>query len=182
MDGASGEQALLLAWQAGEPRAGDALFQRVHHELRGIAAALLRYERGSSLSVGDLVGEAVVRLVQAEGITFRDRAHFLALASRVMRRVLIDQARARETGKRAHDRVTMVTGLDRDEVPLDLLGLNEALIELERLDPARAAIVEMRYFGGMSLQDIASVTGTSLATVKRRWQSTRLWLFDALKE
>lgn len=182
MDGATGDRALLLAWQAGDPQAGERLFQAVHQELRTIAAALLRYEFGTSLSIGDLVGEAVLKLIQVERMEWRDTAHFMALAARVMRQVLIDQARARNAGKRAHHKVTMVTGMDVGEPPVDLLALNAALTDLERFDPERAAIVEMRYFGGMSLQDIADVTGSSLATVKRRWHSTRLWLFDALQE
>lgn len=160
---------------------GDRLVGLVHVELGEMAAALLRRERSNSLTSGDLVNEAVLRLVRLERIDWRDKAHFLALSSRVMRRVLVDHARARLADKRAHDRVTLVTGLLGAEPQADLLDLDAALGRLETWDPERASLVEMRYFGGMSLEDVAAVMGQSVATVKRRWRSTRAWLCEALQ-
>jgi RNA polymerase sigma factor (TIGR02999 family) len=176
------DRALLDAWQAGDASARDQLFTRVQDELRNIAAALLRRERGSSLSSGDLVNEAVLRLIRLDRMQWNDKAHFMALASRVMRQVLVDRARARLADKRFHDRVTLNTGLGADEPAVDLIDLDLALLRLEALDPERAGIVEMRYFGGMSLEEIAEVAGLSLATVKRRWRATRAWLFEALRD
>lgn len=175
-------RALLLAWQAGDTAAGDRLFVLAHNELRAVAAALLRRERHSSLSSGDLVNEAVLRLIPLERIDWRDKAHFLALSSRVMRQVLVDHARARLTDKRVHDRVTLVTGLAEDAPAVDLLDLNAALVALEAWDKPRAALVEMRYFGGMSIDEIAAFTGQSSATIKRRWRATRAWLFETMQE
>ncbi|WP_288758681.1 ECF-type sigma factor [uncultured Brevundimonas sp.] len=184
-DGIAGDEdsrALLHAWQAGDAAAGDRLFALAHDELRTVAAALLRRERHSSLSSGDLVNEAVLRLIPLERIDWRDKAHFLALSARVMRQVLVDHARARLTEKRDHHRVTLVTGMGAEAPPVDLLDLNAALIELEGWDRDRASLVEMRYFGGMTIDEIVAVTGQSAPTVKRRWRSTRAWLMQAMQE
>jgi RNA polymerase sigma factor (TIGR02999 family) len=174
---------LLAAWRAGDMVARDRLFTLLYSELRQVSAALLRSERNSSLSTGDLVNEAVMRLVQMEQIEWADKTHFLALSARAMRRILIDNARKKHTDKRHHHKVTLVTrlpGKTQDRIDFDVL--EKALIRLAAIDEEKAHIVELRYFGGMSHQEIAEVTGTSESTVKRGWRTARAWLLDALAE
>jgi len=172
---------LLIAWGAGETRARDALIARIHPELRTIAAARLRADRGSSLSTGDLINDAVIRIIAPERLTINDRAHLLALASHVMRNILIDHARSKSTGKRDHQRVELRTEVDGGR-RVDLLLLDSALVRLKALDADLAELVEMRYFGGMTVTDVADATGWSEKTVKRRWQVARAWLTDALAD
>lgn len=158
----------------------DADMRAVFRDIEAIAAAKLAQEMNSSLSTGDLVNEAVTRLTKLNRIKIRSREHILALASRMMRQILIDQARRRNAGKRYHTRVTLATNLPQDEDPLDLLSFGLVFEELREIDPQRADIVEMRYFGGMSLEEIASVLNISVATAKRRWSSARIWLREQL--
>ena len=172
---------LFAAWRSGDERALDRLLDLVYPELERAAAALLRRERQVSLSSGDLVQETVLRLIQLRQIDYQDRAHFMALASRFMRRILVDHVRGKHADKREHHRVTLVTGFDRGRA-VDLSGLDAALMRLSSLDGQRAEIVEMRYFGGMSVGDIAEVLSLSEATVKRRWTAARAWLADALED
>ena len=170
---------LLARWQSGESAARDRLIARLHPELTQIAAARLRGERNSSLSTGDLINDAVLRLIQADGRTLADRAHFIALASRMMRHILVDHARMKSSNKRRHARVELCTAIDGEQ-RFDLIQLESALIRLGAIDAGLTELVEMRYFGGMTVADIAAVTGWSEATVKRRWQTARAWLTDAL--
>lgn len=179
MDGEAATQVLLARWSGGEGAARDQLIARLHPELAQIAAARLRSERGASLSTGDLVNEAVMRLLGAEGLTLNDRAHFLALASRLMRNILVDHARAKHAGKRRHAKVELHTRIDGEQ-RFDLIRLEAALVRLGVIDTQLMDLVEMRYFGGMTIQDMAAVTGLSEPTVKRRWQAARAWLADAL--
>lgn len=170
---------LLRLWHDGEQDARDRLIGRLYPELSQIAAARLRREKDSSLSTGDLINDAVVRLVQIESISLQDRSHFVALASRMMRRILVDHARSKGSAKRDHVKVELCTRVEGDQ-RLDLLEVETALIRLKVLDEQLVELVEMRYFGGMTIGDIAIVTGMSEATVKRRWQVARAWLTDAL--
>lgn len=170
---------LLSRWQDGESGARDQLIAHLHPELAQIAAARLRGERASSLSTGDLVNDAVLRLIQVDEPRFAGRAHFVALASRMMRRILIDHARAKGAARRRHVKVEICTNVDGGQ-RLDLISLDSALIRLGAIDPQLMELVEMRYFGGMTIADISEVTGMSEPTVKRRWQSARAWLTDAL--
>lgn len=181
MNAATPHTQLIHEWQLGDREAGNRLFSILDRELQAIAAVQLRNERSVSLASGDLVNEAVLRLAQLDRMKWADKAHFLALASRVMRRVLIDRARARNADKRAHQPVTLITGIGGEDPPIELLELHMALEDLAELDPQRAEIVEMRFFGGMALPDIALVIGVSEATAKRRWASARAWLFDRLE-
>jgi RNA polymerase sigma factor (TIGR02999 family) len=174
---------LLSAWRSGDMPARDRLFTLLHGELLQVSAALLRTERNSSLATGDLVNEAVMRLVQLDQIEWTDKTHFLALSARAMRRILIDNARKKNSDKRHHHKVTLVTrlaGSPGGRVDFDVL--EKALIRLAIFDKEKADIVELRYFGGMSHQEIAEVTGTSESTVKRSWRAARAWLLDALAE
>ena len=172
---------LFSAWRAGDERACDHLFRLFYPELTRLAAGLLRNERAVSLSAGDLVQETVLRMIQLRQIEYADRAHFLALSSRFMRRVLVDHVRAKRSDKRSHHKVTLTTRFERDR-PVDLNALDEAMIRLGLIDRQRADIVEMRYFGGMSLKDISEVLSLSEATVKRRWATARAWLLDAMDD
>jgi RNA polymerase sigma factor (TIGR02999 family) len=170
---------LLDQWQSGESGARDVLLQKLYPELRQIAAARLRGERDTSLSTGDLINDAVIRLIQIERVEINDRAHLIALASRMMRNILIDHARLKSTDKRKHQKVELCTRVEGEQ-KIDLYCLDSALIRLEAIDASLMELVEMRYFGGMTVADIAQVMGASEATVKRRWQTARAWLTDAL--
>jgi RNA polymerase sigma factor (TIGR02999 family) len=174
-------KALLTAWRGGDTTARDQLFDLVYRELRQISAALLRAERNTSLSTGDLVNEAVLRLIKLDRIEWADKAHFLALSARAMRRALVDHARRKRTDKRQHDKVTLMTQIHGGGVEqLELDRLDKALIRLQAIDAERAEIVELRYFGGMSLEEVAEVMGMSDSTVKRHWRVARAWLADAM--
>ncbi|WP_239018213.1 ECF-type sigma factor [Sphingomonas flavalba] len=170
---------LLAAWRQGDDAARDQLVALLHPALSQIAAAQLRGEQNASLSTGDLVNDAVLRMVRQGNIGINDRAHFLALASRLMRNILIDHARAKRAGKRRHFKVELTTRVEGEQRH-DLIALEDALKRLGTYDMKLAELVEMRYFGGMTLADIAAVYGVSEATVKRRWFAARAWLADAL--
>lgn len=173
-------QVLLRGWRDGDDAARDQLFERLYLELRQVSAALLRAESNSSLATGDLVNEAAIRLIQIDKIDWADRAHFLALSARAMRRILIDHARRKKSDKRAHQKVTLVTRFEGAPQRVDLDVLDKAMIRLKALDAEKAHIVELRYFGGMSVTEIAEVMAVSESTVKRQWQVARAWLMDAL--
>lgn len=172
-------RSLLKSWREGDLAARDRLFSILYPDLQRSAAALLRHERGVSFSTADLVNEAVMRLILLNRIDWNDRAHFMALASRMMRRALLDYVRAKRADKRAHEKIALSTGI-HDEPDLEVEALNAALNRLAIIDHERADIVEMRYFGGMEIADIAVVLGMSESTVKRRWNTARIWLLEAL--
>lgn len=181
--GAVSAKQLLDAWREGDLTARDRLFTELYSELRQISAGLIRSERNLSLSTGDLVNEAVIRLMRIEQVEWNDKVHFLALAARAMRRVLIDHARKKRSDKRQHHRVTLVSRLSDgsiDRIEMDVL--EKALIRLSVIDEDKADIVELRYFGGMTLEEIAEIKGVSEATVKRNWRVARAWLLDCLNE
>jgi len=179
---AADSKRLLSAWRSGDTAARDDLFTLLYSELRQVSAALLRTESNSSLSTGDLVNEATLRLIRLEQIDWVDKSHFLALSARAMRRILIDHARKKKSDKRFHHKVTLVTRLEGVEQRLDIEVLEKALIRLTVIDADMANIVELRYFGGMSVEEIAEVVGTSQSTIKRQWRVARAWLLDAMKE
>ncbi|WP_417612086.1 ECF-type sigma factor [Parasphingorhabdus sp.] len=171
---------LMADWQSGNADAGGSLIKEIHRELEAIAAAKLSQERNSSLSTGDLINEAVIRLSKLNRIKFQDRAHILALSARIMRQILIDEARRRNADKHYHTKVTLQTNIAEWQMPIELLALDMHLSELRDIDPQRADIVEMRFFGGMSMTDISTVLDVSVATVKRRWNASRIWLQDRM--
>jgi len=182
MVGGSGNhevRTLLAAWRQGDRAARDRLFEILYAELKQAAAGMLHGERHVSLSVGDLVHETILKLIRLEKIDWQDRAHFMALTSVMMRRALVEHVRAKRRAKRDHQKVELITNIP-DVVNADLEDINEALDRLARIDRERAEIVEMRYFGGMEIADIAHVLQLSESTVKRRWQAARLWLYEAL--
>ena len=175
--------ALLAAWKAGDEDAGGRLIPLVYRELRRRAAAYLRRERpGHTLQPTALVHEAYLRLVGLKG-QLASRSQFFGVASNIMRRILVDHARRRRAAKRGAIRVTLddakVAAIDRE---VDLVRLDEALSELSTLDPRQGRVVELRYFGGLTLEEAAEVLGVSVATVKREWIVARAWLFDQLRQ
>ena len=170
---------LLEKWQQGGVDARDELITKLHPQLAVIASARLRGERDTSLSTGDLVNETILRLIQVEKLELKDRAHLLALAAHMMRHVLIDHARQKQTNKRRHQKVELTTNVVAEQ-NFELHFLNSALNKLATIDVALMELVEMRYFGGMTIPEIAQVQGVSEATIKRRWQTARAWLSDAL--
>lgn len=171
---------LLQRWSDGERAALDQLMPLVYERLRRLAHERLRDERsGLSLNTTALVHDAYLKLVDLRRARFRDRAHFLAMASRVMRRLLVDHARARRAGKRGGGAtpLELVEGLEiSDERSAVLTELDDALERLAVVDPRRSQILEQRYFGGLSLEETAEVLGVSLATAKRDLRFARAWL------
>ena len=170
---------LLRAWGRGDLAARDEFVAVVHHELRRRAAARLRREQpGHVLQPTALVHEAYLRLVD-QRTGWQSRAHFFAVASEMMRRILVDHARRRKMGKRSGGwaRVALDEAVaTREPRDVDLLDLDAALSELALLDRRKSRLVELRFFGGLSLEDSAQALGVSCATVDRDWQFARLWL------
>ncbi len=176
-------QKLLLEWRNGNEVARDKLFEKLYIRLRKLSAAVLRNESHISLSTGDLVNEAVIRLMGLKYIDWKDKAHFMALAARMMRRILVEHARKKNANKREHFKVTLITqiaGMNSER--LDAQVIEHALIRLQALDKDRAEIVEMRYYGGLSLKEISEVTGKSTSTVQRNWRTSRAWLSKVISE
>jgi RNA polymerase sigma factor (TIGR02999 family) len=178
--------SLLQSVRSGDRQAFDELFALAYDELKRAAHyRLVRHRPGETLSTTVLVHEAYVRLVDGTRAKRVDRAHFLALASRAMRFVLIDHVRARQSRKRGGG----ANGVPLDRVELaveaegpDLLALHEALERLSSFSPRLSQLIEYRFFGGLSYDEIAEVTGTSVPTVKRDWVRARAWLFQAMRE
>ncbi|HEY0172282.1 MAG TPA: sigma-70 family RNA polymerase sigma factor [Pyrinomonadaceae bacterium] len=176
---------LLADWGGGDDAALEKLTPLVYAELRRIARRQMRDERpGHTLQATALVNEAFLRLGGGEGGDFHDRAHFYAVCAQVMRHVLIDHARTRTRDKRgggaAHvalDEAAVVPdGGGADE----LVALDEALRGLEEFDPQKARVVELRYFGGLSIEETAEVLGVSPTTVRREWRRAKAWLYRAI--
>ncbi|HXT22808.1 MAG TPA: ECF-type sigma factor [Thermoanaerobaculia bacterium] len=176
--------AALRAWRGGDARAQDELMQLVYPELHRRAERLLARERpGHTLQPTALISELYLRLVDQRQAQWQDRAHFFAIAARLMRRVLLDHARRHGANKRgAHVRplpLDLVGELPAD-APRELEALDEALGDLAALDATAAAVVELRFFGGMSVEETATVLGSSTATVGRQWRAARAWLHARL--
>ncbi len=165
----------------GDQLALDQLLPHVYGELRRIAGRYVRRERqGGTLQATALVHEAYVRLAKDTDLSFENRAHLLGIAARAMREILVERARARGAQKRGGRdvRVTLDEGMLADEVQqVDTLALHTALERLAALDPQQARIVELRFFGGLSIEETAEVLGVSPATVKRGWAVARAWLY-----
>lgn len=176
---------LLRAWSGGDLDARDRLFAVVYQDLRRRAGARMRRESpGHTWQPTALVHEAFLRLVDQPKIIWQNRAQFLAVASEMMRRILVDHARARNSAKRSGrwTRVTIDDGGTRSEPrDVDLLSLDEALRRLAEFDPRKSQVATLRFFGGMSLEETGHALGVSVATVEREWQAARAWLFLQLK-
>jgi RNA polymerase sigma-70 factor (ECF subfamily) len=172
---------LLVAWGRGDERALEQLVPHVYRELRALARRRMRAEGPGvqTLQTTALVHEAYLRLVGGARVDWHDRVHFYAVCARLMRRILIDRARARRTAKRGGDAVELPIEDGDGAQPAsqeDLLALDEALERLTRADPRKGRVVELRYFGGLSVEDTAAALGTSVETVKRDWKTARTWL------
>lgn len=176
---------LLAAWRRGDTGARDRLVSAVYPELHAIAHRQLAGERNNhTLQPTALVNEAYLRLSGLDRIEWQDRTHFVRVAARLMREILVDHARRRNAAKRdGGERVTL-TNLDfADEASaVDIVGLDAALSRLEALDADKGCVVELRYFGGLTIEETARALELSPATVKRHWQAARIWLFDALTD
>lgn len=172
---------LLRAWNGGDLAARDRLVEVLYQELRRRAAARLRAERaGHVLQATALVHEAYLRLVDQKRVVWQNRAQFLGVASEMMRRILVDHARRRKMAKRSGRwaKVTITDALAGRPAPsIDVLNLDEAMRRLAEFDPRKSHIAELRFFGGLSLEETSSVLNLSVATVERDWQAARAWLY-----
>jgi len=176
---------LLLAWQGGEASALDRLVPLVHDELRRLAWRYMRRERPDhTLQATALVNEMYVRLIDAKQVPWQNRAHFFAMAARMMRRILVDFARARGNAKRGGGvgKVTLDEALVASPQPGDdLVALDEALQRLEAVHPRKSQVVELKFFGGLDLDETAEALHVSRDTVKRDWRFAKLWLLRELR-
>jgi RNA polymerase sigma factor (TIGR02999 family) len=177
----TGVTELLLAWSDGRREALDDLMPLVYADLRRVAAGYMRREEvGHALQPTALVHEAYVRLVDQKQVKWRNRAHFFGVAAGMMRRILVDHARRRRAEKRggAMERVTLAGDEVAADSPkeIDVLALHESLERLAAFDPQQERIVELRYFGGLTIDETAEVIGISAATVVREWTIAKAWL------
>jgi RNA polymerase sigma-70 factor (ECF subfamily) len=176
---------LLLAWRKGDEAALHQLIPLVHDELRRIARRCVAGERrGHSLDATALVNEAYLRLLDVQHVDWQDRAHFLAMAARLMRRILVDVARSKGYQKRGGGavRVTFDNALAvTDEPGRDLVALDDALEALVKVDERKARVIELRFFGGLSVKETAAVLAVSVDTVMRDWKLARAWLLRELR-
>jgi RNA polymerase sigma factor (TIGR02999 family) len=174
---------LLTEWHSGQPQALDRLTPLVYDELRKLARGHMRAERGShTLQATAVVHEAFMRLVQAN-VPLQDRAHFFALASRLMRHVLVDHAKSRSRVKRNAPGNDALPSADSQttRMEVDVIALDDALERLVKLEPRLAKVIELRYFGGMTYDEIAAAVSTSTATVHRDMRLARAWLLDEIE-
>ncbi len=174
---------LLTEWRSGHPQALDRLTPLVYDELRRLARNYMRAERGShTLQATAVVHEAFLRLIQAN-VALQDRGHFFALASRLMRRVLVDHAKSRSRAKRnsgARDHAAEDSGDLLPPADFDVVALDDALEDLQRLEPRLAQVIELHYFGGLTYDQIATAAGISAATVHRDIRLARAWLLNEI--
>lgn len=182
MDRPSAEVTKLLQeWSSGQEQALDRLVPQIHQELRKLAASYLRKERPDhTLQPTALVNEAFLKLIDQRAVRWQNRAHFFGIAAQAMRRILVDHARAHAAGKRGEggrkipldDAATISATVD-----VDLLALDEALTRLAAIDPQQSRVVELRFFGGLTMEETAEVMRISPATVGREWRMAKAWLF-----
>src|SRR5262245_31979538 len=183
--GAPTPTELLMAWSRGETDAFDRLVPLVHNELHRIARGYMAHERaGHTLQATALVNEAYLRLIDITRVQWQNRAHFFAMAARVMRRILVDTARARGGDKRGGGIPTL--SLDdalviASELNPDLVALDDALQQLEAKHSRQAQVVELRFFGGLTTEEAAEALHVSRDTVKRDWRFAKLWLMRELR-
>ncbi|HUE82345.1 MAG TPA: sigma-70 family RNA polymerase sigma factor [Pyrinomonadaceae bacterium] len=175
---------LLIAWSNGDQSARDQLMTLVYEELHRLAHRHIRKERpGHTLQTSALVNEAFVRLVDVKKVQWESRAHFFAIAAQMMRRILVDYARSRRYAKRGGDarQVTLNEGLIvADQKSADVVALDEALNELANIDERKRNVVELRFFGGLSIEETAEVLAVSPGTVMRDWTLAKAWLKRAM--
>ncbi len=176
---------LLQEWTNGEEQALDRLVPQIHRELRKLAASYLRKERPEhTLQPTALVNEAFLKLIDQRAVKWQNRAHFFGIAAQAMRRILVDHARARGAGKRGDgvrnvplDDAMMAGGT----IDIDLIALDNALTRLAVIDPQQSRVVELRFFGGLTMEETAEVMHISPATVGREWRMAKSWLFAEIR-
>ncbi|MBA4287189.1 MAG: RNA polymerase subunit sigma-70 [Xanthomonadaceae bacterium] len=176
---------LLSDWRRGDTSARDRLIEAAYPELRRIANRQLAGERRNhTLQPTALVNEAWMRLNGAAALDLADRTHFVRIAAKLMREILVDHARRFNAAKRDGGERVALTNLmiadERADAQVDVVGLDAVLAQLEQIDPDKGRIVELRYFGGLTIEETADAMAMSPATVKRHWLAARIWLFDAL--
>ena len=174
---------LLVEWSAGDKAALDKLIPLVYDELHRMAHRYMRGERpGHSLQTSAVINEAYLRLVDYTKMRWQNRAHFFAVAAQLMRRILVDHARSLHYAKRGPGavKVPLDEAVVSQEPATDMVALDDALINLATLDPRKSQIVELRYFGGLSIEETAEVLGLSPTTVKREWRGAKAWLHRAI--
>lgn len=183
MQAGSDLTALLQAWSRGEEAALQQLAPLVQCELREMARRLLTRERDGRLQPTELVHECYLRLLEWRAVRWQNRAHFFTTTARMMRRVLVDEARARRAGKRGGDADHVLLDADSvavPEAPVDLVAVAEAIESLAALSPRASQVVELRFFGGFSVEETAEALGLSPRTVVNDWNSARAWLRNCL--
>lgn len=176
---------MLLAWSSGDEQALDKLIPIVHDELHRIAARHMKGERrGHTLQTTALLNEAFEKLVERKNVQWKNRAHFFAIAAQIMRRILIDHARTRLRAKRGQrgqkislEHVALVSESRAEE----LISLDRALIALAEIDPRKSRIVELKFFGGLTTEEIAELEQVSSRSIEREWRKAKAWLYDAIK-
>ncbi|HLX45693.1 MAG TPA: sigma-70 family RNA polymerase sigma factor [Bryobacteraceae bacterium] len=172
---------LLVASSAGDRHATDQLMPLVYDELRSLARAHLRRERpGHTLQGTALVHEAYLRLVDQKQVKWQNRAHFFGMASQMIRRILVDHARGHKAAKRGSGAAKLSLDeaiLASAKTDVDVIALDDALNDLAKFDPGQSRIVELRFFGGLSIEETAEAVGLSVATINREWSAARAWLF-----
>jgi RNA polymerase sigma factor (TIGR02999 family) len=183
MNALSTEQVtqLLVDWGNGDKAALEKLIPLVYHELRRLARHYMRRERqGVTLQTTALVNEAYLRLIDQRSVRWQNRAHFFAIAAQLMRRILVDRARKRLNSKRGGD----VRKVSLDEAAVvsqsrgaDIIALDNALTDLEAMDERKSKVVELRFFGGLNIEETAEAMGVSTATVQREWSMAKAWLY-----
>ena len=176
--------ALLLAWSDGDQAAASRLIEAVYDELRRVARRHLRGERDHSLAPTALVHEAYLKLVDQRRVRWQNRAHFFGIAAQLMRRILVDHARSRAAAKRGRDRTVCLDAADAATPPLDvdILALDAALDKLGALDARQSQLVELRFFAGLTVEEVAATLDVAPITVKRDWAHARAWLFKELQQ
>ncbi|MBI3209467.1 MAG: sigma-70 family RNA polymerase sigma factor [Candidatus Solibacter usitatus] len=184
-DATAGTTQLLLAWSQGDEDAREQLLPFVYDELKKLARGQMRRERSNhTLEVTGLVHEVYLLMIDQKRVSWQNRAHFFGIAAQMMRRVLVNHAVARQAQKRGGKRQQITLREDaavNEQRSVDLLTLDQALKELESLDPRQCRVVELRYFAGLSNEEMAEALGISLATVKREWATARLWLHRRIR-
>ena len=175
---------LLIQWREGDKTAFDTLIPLVYEELRRMASYYMRRRRpGDTLQTSALINEAYLRLVDHKNMRWQNRAHFFAVAAQAMRRILVDHARARNASKREGGGIKVYLDQAADvgqQRAGELIALDDALKELALFDARKNRIVELRYFGGLSVEETAQVLEVSSVTVKREWRAAKLWLLRAM--
>jgi RNA polymerase sigma factor (TIGR02999 family) len=177
---------LLVAWSDGDELALERLAPLVHVELRRLASRYMSRERdGHLLQTSALINEAYLRLIDWKSARWQNRAHFFGVAAQMMRRILVDHARAHEAEKRGGEfqKLSLDENLDASggERDVNLVALDDALNRLAEMDPQKSKIVELRFFGGLSVEETAEVLGVSAPTVKRQWRMAKAWLYGQVK-